>query len=157
MGKPRTPDYGHFLEQEIQLLRDRRGAINAEATTPADCYRLEALHAAIAALEALQGLDVVTDATLCAALPAYNGWRAFYEHPGNICYRHPAGEVIVRCTSDWERPDTLDVQIETIRGVDDGGGDVLPWPRQGRTWGALFALVRRFLDDNQPACGAVPA
>ena len=100
-------------------------------------------------------LNATSDRALCAALPVYNGWRAFYEYPGQIEYAHSDAEVRVVCTSDWERPETLDVQLQRLDGHDlDDGGDVLPWPRRDRTWGAMFALLRPFLDRLQPACAA---
>jgi len=103
-------------------------------------------------------MNATSDRVLCAALPVYNGWRANYEYPGQIEYAHNDAEVRVVCTSDWEQPDTLNVQLQCRDGGDlDDGGDVLPWPRRDRTWGAMFALLRPFLDRYQPACPACGA
>lgn len=81
------------------------------------------------------------------ALPPYRGWTYSYEYPGYFCYSHPDNDYVVCFTPDWEKAETLDIQVQTNDGRDfpDHGG-ILSLPRDGRTGQKIFEMVRPTLD-----------
>jgi hypothetical protein len=82
-----------------------------------------------------------------AALPPYHGWTFTYEYPGYFCYSHSDLPHSVFFTPDWERAETLDVQVQTLDGHNfPDYGDVRALPREDRTNEKLLDLVRPTLD-----------
>ncbi len=91
-----------------------------------------------------------TDHDLAAALPEHNGWSAAYDYPGFINYTHPATNVMVCASSDFNGDGKLDIQIQTADGHSFNDGENEPWPHEGRTAEKLFARVRPYLDKYHP-------
>lgn len=90
----------------------------------------------------------MTDAEICAALAGVtlHGWVATWQHPGFIEFYHPLSSVMVVCTSDWEVPDTLDVQLQGANDFDTiEGGAVLHWRRDRRSLVEFCALISPLL------------
>ncbi len=93
--------------------------------------------------------DPLSDAI--AALGPYNGWIYSYEYPGIYTYSHPLSTNRVLFTPDYERPGTVQIQVQNDDGTDVEGGPFVPFARMGRTATALFSIVRPWLDKYQPA------
>lgn len=76
-----------------------------------------------------------------------HGWRASYEYPGFIEFRHPESSVVVTCSSDWQDPGTLDVQLAYACGYQTAleGGAVLAWPELSRDVISFAALIAPLL------------
>ena len=98
----------------------------------------------------LNASKTITDLTLQADLPEYNGWSATYEYPGFINYSHPASVIMVCASSDFNGDGKLDIQIQTTDGRSFDDGENALWPHEGRTAEKLFERLRPYLDKYHP-------
>lgn len=86
-------------------------------------------------------------------LPTHNGWRATWEFPGFLHWTHPALDLSLVATPDWESRGNPEITCD----LQDRGGEQMqfggrrwdvphPWPRETRTPESYMAIVAPQLD-----------
>lgn len=86
-----------------------------------------------------------------ATLPEYRGWKAAWEHPGYLAFNCEGTDITVCATPDHETIGFISIDVLDEDGDhEDGEGDELVWPVEGRTTESFMALVSPTLDRLMP-------